>query len=70
MRAEAFISLTLVFPSNRNDVGAAEQRAWHSKEPWVTEEFCRYCLVLCLTAALDESASLPFSKAKCCDIVG
>lgn len=64
MCAKASITLTLVFPFNRNDVGEAEQCAWHSKEPCVTEEFCRYCLMLCLTAALDGSASLPFSKAK------
>lgn len=64
MCAKASTTLTLMFPFNRNNVGAAEQCAWHSKEPCVTEEFCRYCLVLCLTAARGESAALPFSRAK------
>ncbi|KAK2515474.1 hypothetical protein Q9233_013987 [Columba guinea] len=37
--------------AQRNDLGTAKQRAWDSKEPCVAE-FCRYCLVLCLTTAL------------------
>lgn len=61
---KASITLTLMFPFNRNDLGAAKQCAWDSQEPCVTEEFYRYCLVLCLTAALGESASLPLSRAK------
>lgn len=59
----ASVTLMLLFPSNRDNLGAAKQCAWDPEEPCDTAEPSRYCVLPFLNAALGELPSLPASKA-------
>lgn len=59
----ASVTLMLLFPSDRDNLGAAKQCAWDPEEPCDTAEPSRYCVSPFLSAALCELPSLPDSKA-------
>lgn len=66
----ASVTLMLLFPSNRDNLGAAKQCAWDPEEPCDTAEPSRYCVLPFLSTALDESPSLPASNANKNALIG